>query len=164
MNDTMNLASPQNAETVQIAGIAETAQPAWAAEAAERLSTGEPADIAPPAWAAEAAERIWTGEPAEPAQSAEAAQAAEAAEVAESAGSAGTIQTAQSHTAPTGGRPRGRHAAPAHTGIRHGMQGLARRPAGRHASARPAGNVTRRVAISAGSAAMVAIGLAPAAS
>jgi hypothetical protein len=141
MNDAMIQASPQVGEMT------------WAAEAAEKICT------------AEVAEEIRTAEVAEENCAAEVAEEIRTAEVAEEIRTAAaeeirTAEAAEAAKTATVSRPaRGRHAAPHQVGTRHGVQGLARRAGGRHVGTRPTGSVARRFAISAGSAAMVAIGL-----
>jgi hypothetical protein len=149
MNDAMIQASPQVGEMT------------WAAEAAEKICTAEvaeeirTAEVAEENCAAEVAEEIRTAEVAEEIRTAEAEEirTAEAEEIR-------TAEAAEAAKTATVSRPgRGRHAAPHQAGTRHGVQGLARRAGGRHVGTRPTGSVARRFAISAGSAAMVAIGL-----
>jgi hypothetical protein len=139
--------------------IAESAEVVWSPATMVELApaTADAGPAAETVSAGDTAQFIVTAGPPETVTGSEAAQAAgstPATQAAQAAGGTLATQTAQAAR-----RSRGRHAAPRTAGTRPSTVGLAKRGEGRHAAARPAGGVARRLAISAGSAAMVAVGL-----
>jgi len=167
MNEAMTETIPA-AEAAEAAETGAQAADDTMTEAIPRLNETGPQD----AVFAESAETIWTGPHPAIAESAEIIWSPGVAATTDSGltsaiapMSATMVEAAESASANAGlpsarrERVRGRHAAPRPAGTRPAAVGLVKRCEGRHVAARPAGTVARRLAATAGSVAMVAVGL-----